>query len=84
MLKSGSHGDEVRELPEQLTQLGHDTGGADGIFGPKTDAAVRSFPRDHGTNVDGEAGQITMLRISAELKSRELGPVGDDRDMGLR
>ena len=80
MLQSGSRGDEVKELQTQLNELGYDTGGIDGIYGGKTEAAVRAFQEAHGANPDGVAGQITQMRISAELKSRELK--SDDGGMG--
>ena len=81
MLQSGSRGDEVKELQSQLNELGYDTGGVDGIFGGKTEAAVRAFQEAHGAKADGVAGQITLMRISAELKSRELKS-GDDGGIG--
>ena len=35
--------EEIREFQSLLTELGHDTGGIDGLVGPATRAAVRAF-----------------------------------------
>lgn len=44
---------ETIELQERLTNLGYDTQGADGLVGPNTIAAIRSFQRAAGLNPDG-------------------------------
>ncbi|MDA5092760.1 lytic murein transglycosylase [Aliiroseovarius sp. KMU-50] len=45
--------DETRELQERLTQLGHDTQGADGIAGPNTYQALRTWQQSVGLPADG-------------------------------
>jgi hypothetical protein len=47
-LKIGSRGDEVRELQKFLNKAGYDCGAEDGIFGPKTKAAVLKFQIANG------------------------------------
>jgi len=42
-VKKGSKGTEVQQLQTMLNALGYDCGTADGIFGTKTDVAVRAF-----------------------------------------
>ena len=59
MLKMGSSGDEVTKLQKRLTKAGFDTGGADGAFGPKTEAALKAFQESAGIAVDGIAGPAT-------------------------
>jgi N-acetylmuramoyl-L-alanine amidase len=46
-------GDDVRELQERLSALGFDTGRVDGIFGPRTAAAVHEFQSNYGIPPDG-------------------------------
>ncbi|MCL6581102.1 MAG: L,D-transpeptidase family protein, partial [Firmicutes bacterium] len=47
-LARGSAGPYVRELQERLQSLGFDPGPLDGIFGPRTEAAVIHFQRSRG------------------------------------
>lgn len=66
-LSKGDKGDSVKELQNNLNQLGYDCGTADGDFGSKTDAAVRKFQKDHGLTVDGEAGTKTLTAIKEAI-----------------
>lgn len=56
-------GDDVITLQERLLELGYDAGRADGIFGPQTETALRSFQRDYGMLVDGVCGPGTMRAL---------------------
>ena len=56
-------GDDVITLQERLLELGYDAGRADGLFGPQTEAALRSFQRDYGMLVDGVCGPGTMRAL---------------------
>ena len=64
-LRRGSKGSEVTKLQQALNALGYDCGTADGIFGAKTEAAVRNFQRDHSLTVDGIAGKATQAALYA-------------------
>ena len=59
ILKKGMSGDDVRELQEKLNKLGFNVT-VDGKYGIKTFVAVCAFQEDHGIEVDGEAGPVTM------------------------
>ena len=54
--------DEGRELQRRLTQLGFDTGGIDGVVGPQSREAIRSFQRKAGLVPDGYPS-IDLLKI---------------------
>ena len=62
--KYGSTGSGVKELQNKLTAAGYDVGGADGIYGNKTAAAVKQYQKDHGLTVDGIAGKNTLGSLS--------------------
>ena len=44
----GDRGDAVQQIQRLLIQKGYLSGGADGVFGSGTEAAVQAFQRDHG------------------------------------
>ena len=64
-LRRGSKGTEVTRLQTALNAQGYDCGEADGIFGVKTEAAVRNFQRDNSLTVDGIAGRDTQAALYA-------------------
>lgn len=64
-LRRGSRGSDVTKLQTALNAQGYDCGAADGIFGAKTEAAVRNFQRDHSLTVDGIAGRDTQAALYA-------------------
>lgn len=59
---------DVREAQERLATFGYDPGPADGIIGPKTRSALRSFQEQAGLPVSGEADPQTLdaLGIASE------------------
>jgi N-acetylmuramoyl-L-alanine amidase len=57
-------GDDVRALQRMLNALGFDAGKEDGIFGPRSDRAVREFQRNVASRVDGIVGLDTVHAIS--------------------
>jgi peptidoglycan hydrolase-like protein with peptidoglycan-binding domain len=64
VLSSGSEGRQVQLLQQALGSIK-----VDGIFGPETETAVRSFQSSHGLTVDGIVGPLT----SATLRSAGAG-----------
>lgn len=75
-IKKGSTGPDVVECQTDLILLGYDLGpkGADGIFGSKTDAAVRAFQGSVGLKQDGIVGRDTWAALDEAVKP-EPGPV---------
>ena len=66
-LRRGSQGDDVRELQETLNARGYDCGTADGVFGKKTEAAVKAFQAANGLTADGVVGRKTWAALEAEV-----------------
>lgn len=64
MLQNGSSGEDVTRLQKRLAAAGFDPGAADGIFGPKTEAALRAFQESAGIAVDGIAGPATNAKLA--------------------
>ena len=63
VLRKGSEDPAVRDLQEALKALGHDPGPVDGVFGAKTESAVRAFQQARGITVDGVVGRVTWINI---------------------
>ncbi|MBR2831897.1 MAG: spore cortex-lytic enzyme [Oscillospiraceae bacterium] len=61
--RRGSTGSGVTELQEKLQGWGYYSGEADGIYGSRTEAAVKSFQRKNGLSVDGVAGPATLAAM---------------------
>jgi peptidoglycan hydrolase-like protein with peptidoglycan-binding domain len=67
--------DWVAYLQQLLIDAGYDPGPVDGIFGPRTDAAVREFQRDRGLEADGVVGPLTWAALTGAPP-----PDGDETD----
>jgi peptidoglycan hydrolase-like protein with peptidoglycan-binding domain len=63
LLREGHEGEWVRYLQELLERAGHTPGPVDGIFGPRTEAGVRSFQAANGCDVDGVVGPQTWTAL---------------------
>lgn len=63
MLKTGSRGDDVKELQRLLTEEGFPCGAADGIFGKATGKAVIEYQNSKGLVADGIVGEKTWKAL---------------------
>jgi peptidoglycan hydrolase-like protein with peptidoglycan-binding domain len=68
----------VRDIQRRLRQLGYRPGPVDGLFGPRTEAAVRWFQYKHGLRRTGEANRSTLTVLRARSEHRPLPTRGDD------
>lgn len=50
--RRGSSGSEVRQIQEKLKRWGYYNGSVDGIYGSRTEAAVKKFQRANGLTAD--------------------------------
>jgi N-acetylmuramoyl-L-alanine amidase len=57
------HGDDVAALQSRLTEMGFNIGRVDGIYGEKTENAVKEFQRSVGIKVDGRCGPATIIAL---------------------
>lgn len=67
-------GSDVAELQERLNELGYGLLAVDGVYGPKTIAAVQSFQRARGLVPDGVVGQATWEALGPEALPAAQGP----------
>jgi len=70
LLKWGSTGQAVKDMQQDLSRLGYNTYGVDGIFGAKTYNAVISFQKSKGIAVDGLVGPVTKSVLSKAINNR--------------
>lgn len=62
-MQQGAKGSEVKTLQKWLSDNGYNVGAIDGIYGPKTAAAVRAFQNAKGLDETGVAGPETMAAM---------------------
>ena len=67
ILKIGSRGTVVKEVQSLLNKLGYDVGVIDGIYGPKTAAAVSRFQRYFGLSPTGVVNDETYKLMNRFL-----------------
>ena len=76
LLKQGSKDPAVRDLQQALKTLGHDPGPVDGIFGARTESAVKAFQRAKEIPADGIVGRVTWINIDEADQSEPVLRVG--------
>jgi peptidoglycan hydrolase-like protein with peptidoglycan-binding domain len=81
-IKLGDTGDDVKRLQRVFARnksLGPDA--VDGVFGPRTEQAVKDFQQANGLMADGVVGPVTWSHVnpyreaSPTLQAGSLGPV---------
>jgi peptidoglycan hydrolase-like protein with peptidoglycan-binding domain len=81
-IKLGDTGDDVKRIQRVFARdkvLGPDD--VDGVFGPRTEQAVKDFQQSNGLTADGVVGPITWSRVhpyreaSPTLQAGSTGPV---------
>ena len=76
----GQSGDTVREAQQALKDKGYDPGPIDGINGPRTRAAVRSYQEKEHLNTDGRLDATTLdsLGVKHASAGTEFGAAGEN------
>ena len=82
VLKQGATGGEVKELQRRLKQWGYYSGEVDGVYGPKTVAAVKYFQRKNGLTADGVAGKSTFAALGMNDSVKVLENQGGNNNGG--
>ncbi len=86
-LKQGSSGTQVRTMQTKLKKWGYYTGTIDGVFGPKTLAAVKLFQKRNNLTVDGIVGAKTLAALGMSSSTSTTKPTSNtsysDSDINL-
>ena len=72
--------DERRAIQRDLTLLGRDTRGIDGIFGPGTRGAIRSWQRANEVDDSGYLDRDQIFRLAAQAARRAAELEAEARD----
>lgn len=72
--------DNVRYIQQRLVALGYDAGVADGVMGPRTRNAIRSYQRDQGVMADGRPS-ADLRRLLASVPGKRITLLGKDAPM---
>jgi len=62
-------GDDVAILQTRLIEMGFDCGKADGIYGARTESAVKEFQKSVGEKADGSCGPSTIMSLMRLVKT---------------
>ena len=83
--KYGSRGNEVKQVQEKLKRWGYYNGSVDGIYGSKTQTAVRNFQKKNGLTVDGIAGPKTLsaMGITSSSSGTSSSSTSNSNDLNL-
>ena len=83
LYKRGSTGPTVSEIQTRLRSWGYYTGEVDGIYGSKTEAAVKYFQRTNGLSVDGQTGPQTLAALGLPVGGGQTSGGSNEGDVYL-
>lgn len=70
---------ERRQVQRDLTYLGYDSGGIDGVFGRGTRAAISRYQRDRGFDQTGYLSRLLLQRLDQDVRARQTQLEEEDR-----
>ena len=77
LYKRGMTGDTIVQIQTRLKNWGYYDGAADGIYGSRTEEAVRWFQRKNGLSVDGQVGEQTLAALGISAAGEGAGAAAD-------
>ena len=75
--RRGSVGDVVTQVQTKLKNWGYYSGAVDGVFGSKTESAVKSFQKKNGLTADGGVGPATLAALGITTSQTQASRSGD-------
>ena len=82
LYKKGSGGPTVSEIQTRLKNWGYYTGSVDGVYGSRTEKAVRWFQQKNGLSADGQAGEETLAALGIPTGKAESESGGSQSGSG--
>ena len=82
LYKKGSSGAVVTEIQKRLKNWGYYSGEVDGVYGSKTEEAVKYFQKQNGLTADGQAGNQTLAALGITPSSGSAGSSGNSSSGG--
>lgn len=79
-IKNGSRGENVKTLQAKLNEIGNYGLTVDGVFGAKTEAAVKDYQKKHDLSVDGIVGAQTWTMLGFPTSET---PVSGGREINM-
>ncbi len=79
--KRGASGETVKKIQQRLSDWGYYSGAIDGVYGSRTEEAVKKFQKKNGLTADGVAGPATLAAIG--LPSGSSGSGSGSSDVNL-
>ena len=76
--------EEIRQVQQKLSEMGHDPGPVDGIWGPRTQAAVKEFQQQKDIQATGQLDQKTLSELGVDVQAKEEPGVMDRIREGLQ
>lgn len=64
--QKGSSGSVVTQIQTKLKNWGYYDGSVDGVYGSRTETAVKSFQKKNGLTADGKAGPATLRALGIQ------------------
>ena len=83
LYKKGSGGAVVSEIQTRLKNWGYYNGDVDGVYGSRTEKAVRWFQQKNGLNVDGQVGDQTLAALGMSVSGESGGGSGGSGSLDL-
>lgn len=83
LYKKGASGQTVKEIQSKLQDWGYYRGPVDGIYGSKTEEAVKYFQRKNGLNADGQVGNQTLAALGITPTGNSGGGAAQSGDLYL-
>ena len=83
LYKRGATGDIVAQIQTRLKNWGYYFGAVDGVYGSKTEEAVRYFQRKNGLAADGQVGNLTLAALGISPTGSASGGQSQSGDLYL-